>query len=225
MTSKEIYDQIAEQIKEQRKAEPGLPFYDIHAELLLGNSSDPEYKLIVNGNETREDGKFYDVSIRSIKDDDLIFLEFSETWKEANLEHTISLVMDKFNIMQSYSILSYGCCENSFYAIQKHQRYGTDEPYFSLYVVDKLPDNMDMSLGKITGFLHENKTEGYSVAGSLDQIMEEFRDFLKTNSLGKDHNISSKDNSLNAKIHGAASTAKNLKETKQNTISKNPNTR
>lgn len=72
-------------------------------------------------------------------------------------------------------LLTCGACGDSFYAIQHHER--TDSAsFFSLYVVDRQPASMDKA--SIDNFMYANRDRGWSSAGSWDQVMSEFRDFV-----------------------------------------------
>ena len=74
-------------------------------------------------------------------------------------------------------ILCYGCCDNNFFAIQQHQRSTPEESYFSLYYVDVIPK--DMSLSGVEEFMIENCDDGGNVAGSWEQISDEFETLLR----------------------------------------------
>lgn len=73
-------------------------------------------------------------------------------------------------------LLTFGFKGNSFYAL--HHHYGGDQAddYYGLAVVDDVPE--DSSANSIARFLEENEACGWSVAGSLKQVMEELMYFL-----------------------------------------------
>lgn len=87
-----------------------------------------------------------------------------------------NLIRDpKIMTVNTDKLLSYGACGDSFYAVQHHQR--TDSAsYFSLYVVDRQPSSMDKA--SVEDFMYANRDNGWSSAGSWDQVMSELQDFI-----------------------------------------------
>lgn len=73
-------------------------------------------------------------------------------------------------------ILIAGVQDGDFYAVQQHARERESESFYSLYTVNAVPKAMDPA--SIEAFLIEHADRGGSVAGSWEQIMEEFRDFI-----------------------------------------------
>lgn len=100
--------------------------------------------------------------------------------KESDLEVVSSFkkkltVYRESKLEQNSSIKMYGCSGKYFYVVQQHKSY--DAEYFSLYSIDKIPN--DMSKENIEKFLLENASNGSSVAGTFEQVMEELESFFK----------------------------------------------
>lgn len=73
--------------------------------------------------------------------------------------------------MNSNQIICFGCCGDSFFAVQQH------DSYFSLYAVEDKPT--DFTSHEIEAFLLKNEANGWSTAGTWDQVMEELQDYLR----------------------------------------------
>lgn len=89
-------------------------------------------------------------------------------------DYLVSAVENK-NIVAD-RILIAGVQDGEFYAVQQHEREKESESFYSLYTVNAIPKAMDPA--SIEAFLIEHVDRGGSVAGSWEQIMEEFRDFM-----------------------------------------------
>ena len=73
-------------------------------------------------------------------------------------------------------IITCGMCGRNFYEI--HQLLNADGmPYYSLYTVEAMPYNMQMET--IEQFIEEHDTDGGSIAGTWEDVMEELMDLFR----------------------------------------------
>lgn len=67
-------------------------------------------------------------------------------------------------------IIAYGVTEKDFYAVQKF------EDYYTLWMVDAKPEKIDQT--SMMKFLEENENDGWVVAGTFEQVMNNLQDYL-----------------------------------------------
>lgn len=68
-------------------------------------------------------------------------------------------------------VIKCGTVNGSFYAIQNHGEY------FSFYTVDEMPDNLEPET--VEQFMVDHECDGYSVAGTLEQVEAEFAEYFE----------------------------------------------
>ncbi len=88
----------------------------------------------------------------------------------------------KNSIDPDNKFLCAGIADDCFFSIQQHD-IQSDDPFFSFYVVETTPKAM--SPDALEEFLIAHADHGSSVAGSLEQVMDEFQDFMKTGCIQK----------------------------------------
>lgn len=71
--------------------------------------------------------------------------------------------------------ISYGMIGKWFYVLEQVE--GQEEDYYSLYVIDKMPKDLDKET--IQGFMEEHRNEGSSVADGWEGIMKELEQQFK----------------------------------------------
>ena len=79
------------------------------------------------------------------------------------------------NIQVSNNILAFGKIKDCFFCIAKHSIQDNDI-YFSLYVVDDFPK--EISEEAINEFLDEHETDGWSITGTLADVMKELQEVI-----------------------------------------------
>ena len=94
------------------------------------------------------------------------------------------LEMQEAQAAKDHKVLCAGCSDGYFFAIQQYQGKTEADTYFDFYSVYGVPGSMSHS--DIEQFMMENAGNGSSVAGSLDQVMDEFKDFLSGSCLELD---------------------------------------